>query len=326
MSLPQPPTPADNNTPAKSSPDASTSGAGLTRRERLELDVHVDREARQTLRRVQAHVVQAAEALGAQHDTLGMVETVCHPANALSTLNYVLPRQKTAWVPAAQVEQGLDYLTEQGRRPRVIYIEGLMPARFARTLVDLDLEVERETPIMIYQADETPTPPATLPYDVRMAVVDDVRTAEVWWYTWQNAYYDVFTLGVEPIFVARTHAAARLGNHLDIVFYRETFPFAAARLTLQGNTAHLVGVAVFREMRTPALTRWLHQQALHAALERGCDLVFAPGSDEIERENLRNLGFVDFGSLVCYAAKTEKRANGKTHDAKPLVQPILNLR
>ena len=292
------------------------------------MDVRVDRDARQTLRRVQQHLVNAPQHLGAQHEVVSLVEVLYHEHNPLSTLNYVTPRRKTAWVSAAQVQQGLDYLRERNRRPRVVYIEGLMPPLFARTLRGLDLALESETPLMIYQAEDgQPLPAAPKPpYNVRVQVVDDVRSAEVWWYVWQNAYYDVFTLGVEPLFVGRTHAAARQGMDIDVLMYHDSFPFGAARLTIHQKTAHLVGAAVFREKRTPAVTRLLMQHALQAALRNGCDLLFAPGDDPDERDNLRALGFVDFGSIVCYAANTEPQANGKPHDAKPLVQPIFNLR
>lgn len=297
-----------------------------------QLSVKVDREARHVLRRVQDHLISAQTQLGAQHEVVNLVEVVYHPDNPSGNLNYVMPRRKTAWVSAAQVKMGIEYLRERQRRPRVIYIEGLLPPLFARNLRQLDLTVETETPLMIYLRDglhgEKP-PVANVPkppYDVRLETVTDVRGAEVWWYVWQNAYYDVFTLGVEPLYVGRTVAAVQMGKQVDIIAYRGNMPFGVARVTIHDQTAHIAGIAVFKELRTPDVVRLMYEAALHAAVERGCDLVFAPGDSDTEREIVRSLGFMDFGSIVCYAAKVSETTHKTLDDTKPLVQPILNLR
>lgn len=297
-----------------------------------QLSVRVDRETRQTLRRVQNHLISAQKAMGAQHEVVSLVEAIYHPDTPTSSLNYIMPRRKTAWVSSEQVQMGIDYLRERNRRPRVIYIEGLLPPLFARNLRQLNLHIESETPLMVYLKDglHGEKPPVTHvpkpPYDVHLETVTDVRGAEVWWYVWQNAYYDVFTLGVEPIYVGRSVAAVRMGHQIDLIAYRGNMPFGVARVTVHQQSAHVSGVAVFREMRTPDVTRLMYEAALHAALQRGCDLVFAPGESDTEREIVRSLGFMDFGSIVCYAAETSDTTHYRLDDTKPLVQPILNLR
>jgi hypothetical protein len=45
----------------------------------------------------------------------------------------------------------------------------------------------------------------------------------------------------------------------------------------------------------------LQTVAVKSALHHGAELVFAPGETETERRMTRELGFVDFGSIVCYA-------------------------
>ncbi|MEL6149177.1 MAG: hypothetical protein AAFV33_15670 [Chloroflexota bacterium] len=297
-----------------------------------ELSVKVDREARQALRRVQQHLVSAQMEMGAKHETVNLVEVVHHPQNPMADLNYVTPRRKTAWVSADQVKGGIDYLKSKNREPRVVFIEGLLPPLFARTLRELDLTVERETTLMVYLRDgfHGELPPETQvpkpPYNVRMETVTDVRGAEVWWYVWKNAYYDVLTLGVEPLYVGRNIGSIAMGNQIDIIAYRDTFPFAVARVTVHEETAHIANIAVFKEMRTPDVIHMLYENAVHVAMERGCDLVFAPGDDAVEREIVRKIGFIDFGSIVCYSAQSDSMPDYETNDAKPLVQPILNLR
>ncbi|MEM6283919.1 MAG: hypothetical protein AAF787_17140 [Chloroflexota bacterium] len=307
--------------------DPAISGAAVR-----DLARKVDRETRHELRRVQQHLISAQIEMGAQHQTINLVEVVHHPDTPMSSLNYVTPRRKTAWVSAEHVQSGIDFLKQQNRTPRVVYIEGLLPPLFARTLRELGLHVERETTLMVYLRDgfngemppETHTPRP--PYNVRMEVVTDVRGAEAWWYVWKNAHYDVLTLGVEPVHVGRNVGAIATGHQIDIVAYRDTIPFGVARLTIHEDTAHIANVAVFKELRTPDVIHLMYETAIKAALERGCDLVFAPGDNPVEREIVRKIGLIDFGSIVCYSAQSDSMPDYEAHDAKPLVQPILNLR
>jgi GNAT superfamily N-acetyltransferase len=289
----------------------------------------VDRDVRQTLRRVQQHLIDAQVALGAQHDTVDLTEVIYHETNRVSSLNYVTPRRKTAWVSSQQIQHGIDYLKAKGRRPRIQFIEGLYPPIFAQTLSKLNLEVESETPLMIYlQAEDAPTPEkpdVQLPYDVRLERVQDVRGMEVWWYVWRNAHFDVFSLGVEPVFVGRDMANVAMGQHIDIVAYRDQLPFGVARVTVQNKTAHIVSLAVFREMRSTGVMQLIVHRALTEALERGCDVVFMPGDNETDREASRELGFMDFGSIVCYAAKPDNGTPSADKD-DDLAQPILDIK
>ncbi len=297
-----------------------------------QLSVKVDREARQILRRIQAHLLNAQMSMGAKHDVVNLVEVIHHPENPIPSLNYVTPRQKTAWVSADQVRRGIDYLREQGRTPRVRYIEGLLPPLFARNLRQLDLTVESETPLMVYAKDglHGETPPEinapNPPYNLRLETVTDVRGAEVWWYVWQNAHYDVLTLGVEPLFVGRTVAEVTMGRQIDIIASQGSLPFGVARVTVDKDTAHIVSTAIFKEMQSPEMAYLLRHAALYEALQRGCSIVFASGETDVERETSRELGFIDFGSIVCYAASVDHTETNQTDDTRPLVQPILNLR
>jgi hypothetical protein len=258
---------------------------------------------------------------------VGMVEVFHHPTNPIPNLNYVTPRRNTAWVSGSMVKQGLDHLVKYGRSPRVYYVEGLMPPLFAKTLRDLGLKVERETPLMAYKPEgingHVPPEPksSSLPDGVTIEQVSDQRGVEAWWYVWRNAFYDVLTLGVEPLFVGRDTAAVRMGQQLDFLLYRYGFPNGVARVSVQGETAHILALALLKEARTPGMIQALETAALKGALERKATLVFAPGETEVERRVGRELGFVDFGSIVCYSGE-EKVHEEKNADA--LEQPLLS--
>lgn len=294
----------------------------------------VDRETRQVLRRVQDHLIHAQKSLGAIHETVDLMEVIHHPDNTLGELNYTTPRRKTAWVSADQIQHGIDNLIGKDRHARVVYIEGLLPPLFAKNLRKLNLSIERETPIMVYlhegyenqshiQLEEPKTP-----YNMRTEIVENVSDAAIWWYIWENAYYDVFTLGVEPIAVGKTLGAVKMGNQIDILLRRDNFPIGVARVTIHEKTAHIVTIAILREQRTAERLQLLQHIATYQALQHGCDLIFAPGETEDERKIARALGFMDFGSIVCYSAKKNSHHDKKNPDNehKPMAQPILNLK
>lgn len=285
-------------------------------------------ETRRLLRKVQEHLLLAHAAFGAQRETLNLVEVVHHPGSTLADFNYVTPRRNTAWVSANFIQIGLERLEALGRTPRVQYIEGLFLPMFARALRSLGLMLEREIPLMIYIADgvagiKPPVLPALTPPDsVQLQTVSDQRGRDLWWHVWRNAFFDVQTLGVEPVSV--TGDTPPDERQQDIILYQHGFPVGVVRLTFQpdNGTAHIVALALQREDRSPEKLRLLLMRALEAAQARGCPVVFAPGESDDDRRLYRDLGFVDLGSIVCYAAPS---AIGKTAQDE-LVQPLLTIR
>lgn len=292
----------------------------------------VSKESRRILRRVQDHLLAAHMQLGAQREVIGLVDVVYHPHSALASLNYVTPRRSTAWVPSEIVQQGLDRLRQLGRTPRVQYIEGLYPPLFGAALRKLGLSVECETPLMVYTADGSADSVALsaaavpLPDGIHVTLAADQRGIELWWYVWRNAHFDVLALGTEPLLIGRDLAAVIFGQQLDLLLYRDGFPVGVARLSVQDKGAYLVRMALMKEARTPPLLRALVAAAARAALDRGCDLIYAPGETETDRLALRTLGFRDFSSLVCYASAEAVRASaGETRYDYLLGQPVLSL-
>ncbi|MCA9912927.1 MAG: hypothetical protein KC496_06245, partial [Anaerolineae bacterium] len=83
------------------------------------------KEARVTLRRVQAHLHQTHLNLGAEEQSVGFVDVVHHASSALPNLNYVTPRRNTAWVSGKHIADGIAVLRDLGRRARVRFVDGL---------------------------------------------------------------------------------------------------------------------------------------------------------------------------------------------------------
>ncbi len=286
----------------------------------------VDRDTRQALRRVQEHLLHAQLDLYTEHHTIDMVEVIYHPENRIGSLNYVTPRRMTAWVSGSHIERGLDFLRDHNRRLRFQYIEGLYPPIFARSLNELGLTIEQETPVMVYQHPDNHTiPPIQAEPGVHIQRVSEAQGAGIWSYVWHNAYYDVFTLGVQPLQVGQALAAVRMGRQIDLIAYQGAFPFAVARVTRYEETAHIVAVALLRDMRTPASYRLMIQQAMQAALDDGSTLIFMSGDTNVTRRAVRDFGFMDFGSIVCYAAKLDDtHLTAGQHET--LVQPLLDIK
>ncbi len=287
------------------------------------------KETRLVLRRIQDHLFQAHAAFGAEHQTVGLVDVIHHPTSTLPDLNYVTPRRNTAWVSGKYVQEGLNHLQTFDRAARVQYIEGLYPPLFAKTLRDLGLEAEAATPLMAYvpNALNPALPRPEIPVGVRLELVHDARGAELWWYIWRNDIYDVLTLGVEPLAVGHETSAAQHGQEVDVIMQRHNFPVGVVRLGIQTGTtksAHVVALALYKQARTPELTEVLLCSAMRAALARGCTMIFAPGGSEADHSLYRELGFADVGSMVCYAARSEKGSEEREHDN--VVQPVLALR
>lgn len=263
------------------------------------------KESRRVLRLVQAHLSQSHANLGVQQQTLGLVEVMYHPENNLPHLNYVSPRQKTAWVPGPEVEKGLSHLESLGRAPRVSYIEGLYPPLFAQSLRQLGLEVESETPIMTYTIPEGRIAPQ-LPDDLHVEYPDSQDGVALWWYVWRNARYDVQTGGAEPVYIGRDLREIMLGSQRDVLLYRYRFPVGVARLTIHNTTANISAIALMKEVRTPEMLTHLYQMTIQAAVDKGCEIVFMAVPAEQEQRICRSLGFINTGNLVTFARTPEQ--------------------
>lgn len=281
------------------------------------------KESRVIMRQVQEHLVQAHIRLGAQEEAFGFVDIIYHPTNPIGYLNYITPRRNTAWISSKYIENGLDRLRERQRQPRITFVEGLFPPIFGKSLRDLGLDIERETPIMVYRPkDDLGRKSPPLPEDVHISKAQDQHGIAMWWYVWRNAYYDVYATGVEPLFVGRSMREIFVGTQIDLILYRYAFPVGVARVTFYQETAHITAHAILKEIRTPELDKALLHHALAVALEKKCELVFTTGENPTTRQLCREMGFLDSGSVVCYAEEASQTQED-VHDS--LAQPVLIL-
>jgi hypothetical protein len=155
-----------------------------------------------------------------------------------------------------------------------------------------------------------------LPPDISIAQ----GSGQMWEDVWRSASYKVATLGVEPLVIGQDG----LGHQIDILMHRSGSPVGVVRLSIQEETAHLLALALMKEVSTPELTTALMTAAVRAAVAQGCTLIYAPGETETDRQIARAIGFMDFGGIVCYAANTY--TTDEVHDDRILGQPVLALR
>ncbi|MBC8170706.1 MAG: hypothetical protein H7X77_03510 [Anaerolineae bacterium] len=280
------------------------------------------KETRRVLRQVQSHLTQSRLNLGATCEMVGFVEVMHHAQNPLPQLNYVTPRKNTAWVSVKDVEQGLAALHQYNRQQRVEYIDALFPEAFATNLLQIGLEIERETPVLVYQPENPAKFPAmAMPDGVSMETVNSHEGSAMWWYVWRNAYYDVITQTAEPIFIGTSQMQIAMGQQIDLVMRRYGFPVGVARVSLfpENATGHLTALALMREVRTPELLKLLQRYAVKSALNRGCSMVFTTGVTDDERQLSRENGFVDYGQVVCYAEKNDEHSDLNEFMAQPVL-------
>ncbi len=273
------------------------------------------KETRRVLRIVQAHIADAHLRLGTEQESAGFVEVMTHPKSELPHLNYVTPRKNTAWIPAPEVQKGMEILRANNRPVRVNYIEGLFPPIFAKSLHQLGLVAASEDAIMVYKFEPDTMPELTpTPDSISVKQVADQEGIGIWWYVWSNAFFDVLTTGVEPIKLGHEFAKITEGHQVDLLLYRQSFPIGAARLTFHEKSAHLTTLAIMKESHTPALVKALYNAALRTAAKRGCELLFTCGDGEDERRFCRELGFVDSGSMVSYTEPDDSAKKDETGD------------
>ncbi len=285
------------------------------------------RESRRVLRRIQDHWNRANEKLGAVRHPLGVVDVYVHPDSITADLNYVTPRRSTAWVSVKELQQGIDLLRSRERRARVLYIEGLYPPMFARTMHDLDLYVEREVPLMAYEHDTTVALPRIRPPGgVTLDVVNDTQGMALWWYVYRNAFFEVVTTTASPVVIGQDVWRSMNGSQVNAVMYRQGFPVGVSRMSVfkESESAQVVVMSMLQEQRSADMLRTLLQSALSEAVQRGAQLIFTAGNHAVDREVSREVGFVDRGSLVCYADGKPSQHKDSPYDS--MEHPVFTIR
>lgn len=283
----------------------------------------VVKESRRRLRSIHQHLSQTQLDLGAQHIPIGLVEVVYHPTNQHPMLNYVSPRQKTAWIPAPEIRKGIDHLRSLNRTPRVMYIEGLYPPLFAKSIRELGMRAEYETSFMTYRVETALPQPPPLPEGFRVEEAAGQTKSILWWHVWRNA--GALTQDTEPVTIGQRTASESQTSRVDLLLYKDHSPVGVVRLTRHEDTAHIAALAVSQAVRSPETVTMLYQLALQAALQAPCALIFTTIAEETDRPLCRALGLVDSGSRVCYV-EGGKSLQGEKPAHEQVAQSVFVLR
>lgn len=281
------------------------------------------KETRRELRLVQAHLIQSRLHRGAAFESHGFIDLIYHSESRDGYVNYITPRKNTAWISAKDVEAGLKILRERERTARIEYIEGLFLPQFAKTLIELGLQAEHETPLMLLSVSEKPARSGALPDGIAFSEATDAQSAGVWWYIFRCAYYDVLTHTAPPEVIGRDLYHIAQGQQTNWLVYRQGIPVGAVRVThnTENQTAHIEDIALMHEIRSARLYKALIQHVITDAIQRGASLIFTAGTDE--REILREYGFFDCGSVICYAENLSRK---DMNNHGTMEQPVLTIR
>ncbi len=285
----------------------------------VEMDDRELRGARKAiLRRIQEYLYDAHNSLGADCETVGMVDVLHHEGSHLGSLNYLTPRRGVGWVSGAMVTRGLEQMQEQMRRGRVRIMSDLFPPMFGKIMDDLGLRVEWQEPLRVYVRDgfngQPPQPVEMPPLPQGLQISSEQHRSALWHYIQNSPHYNVTVSNVEPLF-------ADQDSYIDVTLSDCGFPVGVARIGVQKDVGHILAHALTQHNYNDSLARILQTAALQAALNQGCALVFTQGGSANENQLRQDLGFLDFGSMICYAANSSA-ASEEDHDDE-LGQPVL---
>ena len=283
-----------------------------------------DRELRRVrkaiLRRIQDYLYDAHDSLGADCETVDMVDVLHHEGSRVGSLNYLTPRRGVGWVSGQMVARGLEQMQDQMRRGRVRIIGDLFPPMFGKIMDDLGLRVEWQEPLTVYVRDGLNGQPSQAiempPLPQGLQISSEHQRSSLWRYIQHSPHYNVTVSNVEPLFVDQDSS-----SHIDVTLSECGFPVGVARIGVQKDVGHILAYALTQHSYNDSLARILQTAALQAALDEGCALVFSQGGSAADQQLRQDLGFLDFGSMICYAA-SPSGANEEYHDDE-LGQPVL---
>lgn len=250
------------------------------------------KELRVLLRQVQDHLLTVDALAGAQQESAGMVDVVYHPTDPNPTLNYVIPRRNTAWVPTPTIDVGLKQLREHGRGATFQYMEGLFPPQFGETLGKIGLEAFDTLAVYAFRREGIGKPNATpLPQpatDVPTRAIRADRAASLW----------AATDGWRRVIDARPTEPTGEALHVKrFAAYRSRKAAGLGRVEIlpEGGTAQIVTVALADDTALYGLLN----AAVRSAMRHGGKLVFAL-ANAAAVPALQALQFVEIGQLKRY--------------------------
>jgi hypothetical protein len=277
------------------------------------------------MRRVQDYLYAAHEALGASYQSEDTVDVIHHPDSRLGSLNYMTPGRNIGWLQGSTIGLGLDRMRQQSRRGRMRVIEALFPPFFSKIMNSAGLQLEWQAPLLIYLRDGLHDQPGLavemppLPEDMVISRVTNTKSADAWRIIWQDTAFQVTASPVEALNLAADNACQH-----DLLVYRAGSLVAAVRIGVQDDSAHIIAQALLGHESAEDMGQILDAAALDLALDKGCSLVFSVGGSPADIERRKTMGFLDFDSMMCYAANP----SGASEDANDddMGQPLFAVR
>ncbi|MBN2304031.1 MAG: GNAT family N-acetyltransferase [Anaerolineae bacterium] len=292
----------------------------------------LNREERQTLRSVQAHL--HATMLEAQTlvEQLGTVDVYFHPTNPDPKHNCVTPHKGVAWIRREDLHDAFLGLERLGRLPRLVFQDALFPDAFRQQLHLMGLAPEFEQVVMIYRPMHGPGLPdeiarGRLPHlfddDITTRLAETRADLAVWARVFRAGYYNTETLHIDAEIVAPLMADVAADKRAYVLAYYQNTPLGAARVCLRPPTAELEAVVTAPLWRGMGLEIALISTAVRAAASRSCAPIFTIAPPEDYTRLYRRLGFIDLSHVLTYWVPDETEAGLLNVNALPSQGEIL---
>lgn len=269
----------------------------------------LNRQERQTLRRIQAYLQAALLDMQVVVEQMGTVDVYFHPTNPDPFLNCATPHKGVAWVRRDDLNGAFIGLDRLGRAPRLTFQDALFPAAFQQQLKLMGLFLENERMVMVYQPICGPVPegeilfgrlPSTFNPDVQVTVANDSATLGAWLRVFRAGYFNTDTLSVEPEMVEALVQAVESKCNLFVLSHYQGTPLGAARVGMRDTTAELEAVVTTPLWHGMGLEDAMIATAVRETEKHGCDTIFTIQPPEDYMRVFRRLGFEELTRVLTY--------------------------
>ena len=269
----------------------------------------LNRQDRQVLRSIQAHMHAAVLDARVVFEQIGTVDVMFHPINADPFLNCVTPHRGVAWIRRDDLGAAFTGLERLGRVPRLVFQDALFPDAFQQQIALMGLTLENARMVMLYRPVSGPvlpgeTPRGRLPETFEVGVTAKIAATQpdlaAWLRIFHAGYYRAESVVIDPATVEPLVAAAEEGNKLFITAYFEGTPLGVARVGLRETTAELELVVTAPLWHTMGLEPAMVTIGVQAALEHGCEIIFTIAPSREFEYLYHRLGFVELTRVLTF--------------------------
>ncbi len=269
----------------------------------------LNRQERQTLRRIQSYLQTALLDMQVVVEQLGTVDVYFHPTNPDPFLNCATPHKGVAWVRRDDLNGAFIGLERLGRDPRLTFQDALFPAAFQQQLKLMGLYLENVRMVMVYQPICGPVPndeilfgclPGSFNPDVQITVATDAAMLGAWLRVFRAGYFNTDALAVEPEMVQALVRAVDSGRNLFVLSHYQGTPLGAARIGIRNTTAELEAVVTTPLWYGMGLEDAMIATAVREVETHGCNTIFTIQPPEEYMRVFRRLGFEELTRVLTY--------------------------